>query len=725
MAELPYQYSTDKLTKDQMGSAIDYMMQKAKDQRWAFERRWYDNNFFDDGYHFRYLSRTENKIVDLSQASTIWSPMRSLPKASRQIRGIANLLVSRAFVPVVYPEKVSTSQFPSQQDPQTGQKIPNREYQQALDEAKRVAKGSGHWIEEEFKKQNLLEKLALMIILTAKHGVSYLQVWPDAVEDNLKTAVYDAFDIYLMGSLQEIEDSPFIIKTRPRLISEIKADERFDPEQLEKINPDNRHASSDIKEAYSKARYGGLGNADQAATVIEKEAFVKEFLNKNNMPRIRMQKNGGEILKRRKEGDPVYRQTFGAGNITLRDEYLNLPGYPFVDLRFEPGPIYQVPLIERFIPINKSLDLVVSRVERFTHTMVTGSWSIKSGESAEPNNTAGGQIFNYATTPPIQNPIANIPAFVPFFIGLLESFIDEQGVSTSALNRIPKGVKAHAAIESLRETEFQNLSIPMERLKGVVKRIAEKKLDYADDYFVRPQTVYYLEKGEPQYFDIIGNTALQKRQELRIDEQPLDAIPIKRDYRVEIEVQSGLAYTREGQKAAAKELGDYMVSIAQLGLLSPEVVKVYIGKLLETYGFGATQEIMEAMEQGAGNQLTDQQVDAVKLAVLEVMKDLISNGVLPDQEQRIEEGKVAMAEVIKDTGLIDEVADREDPKVQMEMAKTTQAIQHKEDEHSQKMGQSERNQSIKEEQAERMMRLKEKMAKSMATKGGQNATSRN
>ena len=301
MAELPYQYSTDKLMKDQIGPAVDYMMQKAKDQRWSFERRWYDNNFFDDGYHFRYLSRTENKIVDLSQASTIWSPMRSIPKSSRQIRGVANLLASRAFVPIIYPEKVSTSQFPSQQDPQTGQMIPNPQYQQALDEAKRVAKGSGHWIEEEFKKQNLLEKLALMIILAAKHGVSYLQVWPDAVEESLKTAVYDAFDIYLMGSLQEIEDSPFIIKTRPRLISEIKADERFDPEQLEKINPDNRHASSDIKEAYAKARYGGLGNADQAATVIEKEAFVKEFLNDNNIARIRMQKDGGAILQRRKK----------------------------------------------------------------------------------------------------------------------------------------------------------------------------------------------------------------------------------------------------------------------------------------------------------------------------------------------------------------------------------------------------------------------------------------
>ena len=652
-----FQYSTDRLDKAQIGEAVNDMMQTAKDKRWSFERRWYDNNFFDDGFHFRYLSRTQNKIVDLSQVSTLWAPMRAIPIASRQVRGVANLLSSRQFVPVVYPEKVNSSQFPPQQviDPQTGQPVqqPNPEYQQALKEAQRIAKGSGHWIEEEHKKQELLEKLALMIILTAKHGVSFIQVWPDAIDESLKTMVFDAFDVYLVGSVNEIEESPFIIKTRSRLISEIKADERFELNQVLKINPDNRNASSDIKEAYAKARYGGMPNADAAATVIEKEAFVKEYLNDNNMGRIRLQDNAGEILKRRKKGDPVIRQSFVAGNITLRDQYLNLPGYPLVDLRFEPGPIYQVPLIERFIPANKSLDLVVSRVERFLHAMVTGSWSIKSGEPAEPNNTPGGQVFKYNTTPPIQNPLSSIPPFVFNFMGILEKFMEQQGVSTSALAQIPKGVKANAAIESLKESEFANLSIAMAQVKKVVKRVSEKMLDYADDYFVKPQTVYYLEKGEPQYFDIIGASALQKRKDLKIDEEPIDAIPIKRDYRVEIDVQSGLAFTREAQKQAAKELGDYLVQLAQpgLGLVSPEVVKAYFKRLLEIYQFGSTNEIMEAMDQfGAEGQMTDQQMERMKVALMEVMKDLQGAGVLPTSEQRIEEGKVATAEVLRDSG---------------------------------------------------------------------------
>ena len=651
-----FQYSTSKLGKAQIGQAVDDMMTADKNLRWSFERRWYDNNFFDDGHHFRYMSRTQNKIVDLSQASTLWAPMRSIPKASRQIRGVSNLLTSRNFIPVIYPERVSSIQFPGipTQDPNTGQTTmaPNPEYKQALEEAKRIAKASGHWMSEEFKKMRLVEKLAFMILLTSKHGVSFIQIWPDPVKETLNDMVLDAFDVHLNGSLNEVEDCPHIIKSKPRLISEIKADERFDQEEVLKINPDNRYASSDIKEAYSKSRYGGLGGTDSTSTVIEKEAFIKEYLDADNEARIRQQEDGGEILKRHKRGDMVMRQVFAAGNVTLKDSYLNLPGYPIVDLRFEPGPIYQVPLIERLKHQNKSLDLVVSRVERFLHTMVTGSWSVKSGEPTEPTNSAGGQVFKYNTSPPIQNPIASIPPFVFNFMNMLESLIEEQGVTTSALGKLPKGVKANAAIETLKESEFANLSIPMERVKGTVRRIAEKMLDYADDYFVKPQTVYYLEKGEPQYFDIIGASALQKRKELKLDEgQPLDAIPIKRDYRVDIEVESGLAYTREAQRMAAKELGDYLVQLAGLNLVSPEVVKEYFRKLLEIYQFGSASEIMEAMDEyGASGQMTDQQKEVIKVAVMEVMSDLVKGGILPTPEQRIEEGKVSTIEALKDAG---------------------------------------------------------------------------
>ena len=630
MADLSY-YSTNTVKTEDMGQVVDDIMRIQYDKRRGFERRWYDNNFFDDGYHFRYMSRSENKIVDLSERQSIYAPMRAIPIASRQIRGVANLLMSQNFVPIVYPEEVSTSQFEIK-----------GEYQEALQEAKRVARASGHWLEEEFKEQMILEKLALMAILTPKHNVSYLQIWPDALKEQIKTQVYDAFDIYLDGTLTEIYDSPYIIKAVPMFISQIKANEMFDKNQLTKINPDNRQASSDIKQAYMNAKYYQMGEVERAAKLILKEAFIKEYINGENVKRIAGQKNGSEILKDKKEGDQVIRQVFVAGNVWLKDSYLNLPDYPFVDLRYEPGPIYGVPLIERFIPQNKSLDLVVSRLERWINTMAGGAWLKRQGEQFEISNQAGGQIIEYSATAPVQAVVQNAPPMLFNFINLLRSFMEEQGVSTSALNAIPKGVKAHAAIESLKETEYANLTIPMSMVKKTVRKIAERFLDLADNNFISPKTVYYLEKGEPQYFDIIGNSALEKRQEVNV-ETPTGVIPIKKDYKVEIEIQSGLGYTREAKKEAAIQLGEYILKLAEVGAVPPQAIQKFFENLLEAFQFGATSEIMETFKDFEPGALTDDQIEKVKLAIAEVMKDLQGSEILPTSEQRIDETKIGAA----------------------------------------------------------------------------------
>jgi hypothetical protein len=643
MAQPVVSFTTASIDTRSIGNVVDQMIGVARDSRKGFEKRWYDNNFFDDGYHFRYLNREQNKVIDLASHSTIWEPMRAIPKASRQIRGVANLLLSQDPTPIVYPDKITRSSFAN-----------TDEYNMAMKIVKDYAKKIGHWLGEEFKNQDLLEKLALMVILTCKHGVSFIQVWPDAVEEAIRTQVYDAFDIYLIGSLTEIYDSPFIIKASPQFISQIKANESFDPEQLKKISPDNRLASSEIKEAYMRARYGKETNVDQSATLMLKEAFIKEYLGDSNRERIRLQKNGGEILKAKKDGDPVIRQVFVAGNVWLRDEYTNLPDYPFVDFRMEPGPIYQVPLIERFIPANKSLDMAVSRLERFFHTMNVGIWTKRKGEDFTVTNQAGGQIIEYAGVPPTQGQISSPSAMSFPFLQMLENHIEEQGVSTT-LGKLPRGVKGNAAIESLKETEYANLVIPVRRVRNTVKKIAEKMIDIVDNYFVTPQTVYYLEKGEPQYFDIIGNTALQKRKELGIDETPLDAVPVKKEYRVDIEVQSGMGFTREGQKIAAKELMDFLIQLSQIGLVSPEVVKLFVEQLLQTYKFGPTQDVMDAIDKFTSEgQTTDEQAEKIKIAVLEALKDAGEIG-QEAQGNRIMENKIGVLEALKDSGLIDKL----------------------------------------------------------------------
>jgi hypothetical protein len=689
----PYPNTSSMDTK-KIGHEVTSMMKLATTQRRSWERRWYDNNFFDDGYHFRFISRTTNRVIDLSsKEQNTTSPMRAIPKASRQIRGMANLLMSGNFVPVVRPVKVNKANYIDD----FGQ-FDEQGYLEARELAKTIAKRSGHWIQEQFKQQQIHIKLAEMLINTMKHRVSWLQVYPDYVEEKIKTQDYDNFDLYYIGNLNDIEDSPFVIKACPKLISEIKANEYFDKDQLKQITPDNKYASSEIKQAYLQSKMGTGTPSDSAATLILKEAYIKEYLDEFNMAQIREQEDGDIILKGKKKGDPVIRQVFVAGDVWLRDTYTSLPGYPFVPLMLEPGPLYGIAPIERFIPQNKSLDVAVSRVERYFNSMVVGNYLKRKGESFELSNRAGANVIEYEGTPPVQQNIAPLPAFVFNFLGLLESFIEEQGVTTTALGKLPKGVKANAAIETLKESEFSNLKIAIDQIKLFLTRVAEKMLDIADNYFVTPQNVERLNKGEPDYFDVIGKSALSSYKRIK-KELPDDVVPLSKDYGVEIEVESGLGFTAAGKREGAKEIMDLLNPYITGGIIPSTVLKPLIEKTLETYQYGNTAEIAEELDRlpDQGSEMTEKQIEQMKIAVAEVLKD-IGFGQQQQQEQMIETTKIGVVEALKDTGLID--GKPENAREQAEIAKIEQEMRLKEEEHDLKMAQLEQEIEIKDEKAE-------------------------
>lgn len=641
---------TNNIPSEGIAQSVENIIAVCANQRRGFERRWYDNNFFDDGFHFRYLSQQTGRIVDQSESSQRSAPTRAIPKASRQIRGVANLLLALDPVPVIYPEKIAIANYIEGTDPKTGKPIYSEEYRQAMLDSKNIAQRIGHWVEEEWKNLRIREQLlAHMVLLTAKHGVSYLKIWPDPVDEKIKASVRDAFDVYLMGNLYSIYESPAITESVPTFISQIKANELFDEIQRAKINPDNKYASSEVKDSYMKSRFGNQYGSDQEPTLLLKESFIKEYLNKDNYDR--MKKSAGKVglLEGKKTGDMMMRHTFTTSNGWLLDEYVDLPEYPYADLRFEPGPIYQVPLIERFIPANKSLDVAMSRIEEYLNTMVVGIWQKRKGENMTISNIPGGQVINYEATPPTQAQPSTVPAYVFQFLNLLDQVIAEQGASTAALGQLPEGVKSGTAIESMKATEYANLKMPTDQIKDTVKRITERMLDVASRYFIEPKTVYRLEKGEPDYFDIIGIAGIKARRKAGL-EAPQNTIVLKDDYHVNIEIESGLGYTIAGKKQSMQQIVEYFIKLAQEGLVSTEAVKVITTKFLEVFQFGSTQEFLDAMDAGLNTTpLNEEQIDQMKLAMAEVVKDTGLAGSERD-EQDILKTKVGITEAVNDLG---------------------------------------------------------------------------
>jgi hypothetical protein len=636
--------NTDFVPTDQIGSKIETFFQNVANQRKAFERRWYNNNFFDDGYHYRFVSRTTGKVMDLTASGDTFIPYRAIPKASRQIRGIANLLLANEPQAVVYPEHILSSTYP---DPQ--------QYQLAQQESEKNAKHVGRWIEWSWKKYELKKLLTQMIIWAAKQGVSYLQIWPDPVKEDIKFQVFDAFDVYVDNACTDIYESPFLVKAAPKTLEEIKANEDFDEEALAKIRPDNKYAPSEIKEAYMMARFGMRRNDDKTATCILKEGFVKEYVNSENMEKI---KSDVKDFKG-KTGDTIIRQVFEVGGLVLRDVYTEFNEYPFVDFRMEPGYIYQVPLIERFLSANKSLDSVMSRIERYIGTQIVGVYMKRRGENYRINNIAGGAEIEYDTTPPAQMVLSPMPQFVFQYVNQLESLIEEQGASTSALGNVPTGVKSGTAIESLKATEYANLKIAGDQLKGTVYRIAQRMIDLASRYFITPKTVTMMEDGKPSYFDIIGERGMEAYKKLSKKGQlPIpEATVVKKDYNIEIDVQSGMGFTEQGKRETAMQMIDYFRQLAGEGLITQEALNILIKDFMKTFQYGNTAEFMDAMENGvaAGQAGVDKSVQAVKVGVLEAMKDAGEIG--PEaSNKRIQENKVGVLEALKESGLADKMS---------------------------------------------------------------------
>lgn len=630
---------------EQAGQMVEQLVSQEVNKRHKWERRWYDNNFFDDGYHFRAISKKTGRVIDTLGKLTGYVE-RAIPRASLQIRGISNLLFAAEPYPVIYPKRITVEDF---RNPTT-KEIDLAKFQEEQKKLKEVARKQGVWVSTEWEENELPLKLIDMILLAAKNSVSYLQIYTDD-DQKMCFDVYDAFDIILQGDMRDIQDVPFITKACPTTLAKIKEDSRFDPAMVAKLQPDNKYATSEIKDAYQRARFGMKTGEKELATIINKETFIKETLTEANWEKA-VKKDAGGSMEGKSKGDMIMRHIFSAGGVTLGDEYINYDDYPFADFRFEPGPLYQIPLIERFIPQNKSIDIIMTRLEKWVNAMVVGVYQKRKGENFQLSNFPGGQVLEYETTPLSQMNQSSVGA-TPFnVIQLLDKYLEEQGATTSALGQLPNEVKSGKAIESLKSSEYANLKIATLMLKKTLKRTTKLMLERADKDYLEPKEVEYMNDSEPDYFDVIGQTGINLSEKVNKD-LPSDVVPLDKSVKVRIEIEPGLGLTQQGKREAMSQIVELMTGFAKNGLLGPEPLKIVVKNFLETFGYGSTQELIEAMENsmGEGN-LDENAITKTKIALAEVLKDLDMVGPKAD-EKLVMASKVGTLESLKDAGMID------------------------------------------------------------------------
>lgn len=625
------------LDSNRTGVMVEDLVAQALIRRRAHERRWYDNQFFDDGYHFRIISRKTGRVIDTVNRSTGYVE-RSIPRASKQIRGIVNLLMQPEPYPVVYPQRIAQAQF---MDAISGQ-FNQQAYQQAISQAKDTAQKQGIWLANEWtENQDGVNKTTQALIKSCLNSVSYLQIYSEnkGKESKIITQIRDAFDVILYGDLDDISKCPFVTIAVPMDLSDILTNDMFDEDKRGNVVSDNRYATSEIKDAYMRARYGYKLDTENTTSAIVKETYLKEYLSEANWDRAKELSKDTGAMEGKSKGDLIMRHVFSANSTTLKDEYIDYDDYPLIPLQLEPGSLYQVPLIERFIPQNKSLDVIVTRLEKWVNSMVVGVYQQRKGENFQVSNFPGGQLLQYEQAPLTQmqqSTVGNTPFQV---VELIDKYIEEQGASTNVLGQLPSGVNGNAAIENLQQQEYAQLKTSTLMLQKFLKRTAELMLERAHKDFLNPVEVSYTQDNEPQYFDVVGQKRLELPGQLNTN-LPKGVVPLKKDLKVRIEIQPGLGLTMDGKKQAMQSIIDWMVKLNNSNagvIISPEAMTLVVKKFLETFGYGSTEEFMEAVENGVTQgQMSQNQLKQIQLALAQTLVDtkLVGNKQQEDPQSK-------------------------------------------------------------------------------------------
>lgn len=633
-----------------VGKAIEDMNFQAIMRRRSWERRWYNTQWFDDGLHFRVMSKRTGQIIDHVNRYSGFIE-RAIPRASKQVRGIGALLLTPDYYPVVYPENILMEKY---KDKVTKQ-VNMAEYQKAKDYASSQAKLKGLALQTIWEDELELElKLSDMILTTAKQGISFLQVYTDPHTKRVTAKVRDAFDVIMYGDRRELDELPFMTIAEPWDFNEVISSEMFDEERKAELSPDNLYATSEIKEAYMRARYGSKLNAQNLNTIIVRESYMKEYLSDDNWDQAKKLSEETGAMEGKSKGDLIMRHPFSAGGVTLKDEYIDYDNYPFAELRFESGYLYQVPLMERFIPLNKSQDIVVTRIEKWINTMVSGGWAIRKGENFIVSNIPGGQKFQYEGAPPTQIPISNVGP-TPFqFMQLTDKYLEEQGISSNNIAELPNNV-ANNTIENIQQQEYTNMRFATARLRSCVKRIGELCLERIDKDYIHPVELAYEDSKETKYINIIGSRG--KKAYKRINAAlPDDLVTMNRKAKIRIEADKGFGLTQDGRRNAMKDLMTQMTQLYQEGFLGAEAMAMLVKRYIEEYGYGSTEEFMEAIETGiTQGKMSQNQIDQFKVAIMQVFKDVNLSKLMVDST------KLGTLQTLKDVNLLKQAESEQKP----------------------------------------------------------------
>ena len=529
----------------ELAKKINDLFETTSRARQKYEHRWYLIDNFYEGKHFLKPLRTTGELTRVVFPRGIYP--RPIPRAKKMIDSIVNLVLFNKPRWSVYPIGITPEE-------RKNEELLNRRYE--------IAKQLNNFFQDAWEYLKIKNKARELCALAAKYNVGYVEVGVDE-NGNLFIDTYDPYDIYHEVGIRDLKETSFLIKVVKKTLSHVKNAKDwegkyiYDPEQTKFLKPDYRYSLSEYKHIRMTEKFTTVPEIkdEDLSYVLLKECWLRE-------------KDHWRLV------------TECQGRI-LRDEIVDYMDLPFVVFKWQEGPIYQTSIFEDLIPLNKALDILVALGESYTRTMTVGKYLKHKMDKVERITNEHGEFVEYeGARPPEQMPLQSIPGSYFALLNTIMQLMEERGAAVISFGKVPRGVKAWRAIETLRSAEITNLQSTIYLFEKALEEIAEKILDIGYHTFLEPFTMYHFEVGSVTPYTVVSEKVAYSYP---------GSIPISTKYKVKVEIESGLAYTEEGKREILKEL--YMLKI-----IPPELV-------LESFKLGPVQEILEKAEEYFQRQL--------------------------------------------------------------------------------------------------------------------------
>jgi len=573
---------TSNITPDAQSAKDRKAIDQLKSYKKHWEPRWYLAMAFYEGVHFTYPKKDATGNWQRRNEFGKNKVIREIPKAKKQLNSVRNLILKLKQRPVCYPDANIINADNTDQKAQEAE----------MAKAELQARYLDHYLNKVMKLSRHKKKL---IRYAELYHVAFIQILNDNGKKEL--AVYDPFEISIFPTISNVNEYPMLAKHVAHRMDELVGNDLYDQEAIGRIQEsagakDGKYSSSLYKDSYMRERYGNAPEdnvtvdelyqivkvkVDEQGNYIEDEdEYLKSFEGQTN--------EDGSAKEAPMETVERLRIRAYIGTEKVRDEVTKLTKIPIAMFCWG-DEAYATSLMEDLMPLNKSYDIFISKLEHKAKKMDTGRYTIQKGEDAKVLTTNDGEFIRYKRFKPDLMAEAGVPNAFMESVNITEGDMKEQGVALTSAAGLPTGVDAWRAIESVKEIDFGSIGTQLDNLNECLTDLAEKLTEMlAYDMTSVENVTMKEEDGTVKPYKVIGKRGAELLGEGN-GGLPKNTIVIDPNRNTVVEIESDMTWTQEGKR-------NMVLDMIKGGIIPKEIA-------LEALKFGNTKDILQKLIQEA------------------------------------------------------------------------------------------------------------------------------